>query len=97
MQLFKLWFSLLAVAVSVLATQPPTELQIETTFMPEECPQKAAKGDTISVHYVSSMRPSIRCRSHLHLDRHLAQGRKQIRLEVCSFVRLEHVMVTWVL
>lgn len=53
MQLVKVWFSLLALAVCVFAAQPPTELQIETTFMPEECPQKAAKGDTISVHYVS--------------------------------------------
>ncbi|KAF8557625.1 hypothetical protein OG21DRAFT_1406737 [Imleria badia] len=55
MQLFKVWFSLLAVAVCVLAAQPPTELQIETTFMPEECPQKAAKDDTISVHYTGTL------------------------------------------
>lgn len=56
MQLSKVWFSLLAVAVCVFAAEPPTELQIETTFMPEECSEKAAKGDTISVHYVSPRR-----------------------------------------
>ena len=65
MQLLKVWFSLLAVAVCVFAAQPPTELQIETTFMPEECREKAANGDTIAVHYVSySLRPSIYCCSH---------------------------------
>ncbi|KAI9571134.1 hypothetical protein HD554DRAFT_2203624 [Boletus coccyginus] len=42
-------------AVCVFAAQPPTELQIETTFMPEECLQKAAKGDTISVHYTGTL------------------------------------------
>ncbi|KAG9316735.1 hypothetical protein JVU11DRAFT_2795 [Chiua virens] len=55
MQLLKVWFSLLAIAACVLAAQPPTELQIETTFMPEECPNKVAKGDTISVHYTGTL------------------------------------------
>lgn len=64
MQLFKVWFSLLTLAVCALAAQAPTELQIETTFMPEECLEKAAKGDTISVHYVSLERPFYYC-SHL--------------------------------
>jgi len=45
----------------VFAAQPPTELEIETTFMPEECPQKAVKGDTISVHYVSPRRSMYYC------------------------------------
>lgn len=67
MQLFKVWFSLLAVAVCVFAAQPPTELQIETTYMPDECPEKAAKGDTISVHYVSLL---FRCCSHRGLMVH---------------------------
>ena len=61
MQLFRVWFSLLAVAVCVFAAQPPTELQIETTFMPEACPDKAVKGDTIAVHYVSPRRSMYRC------------------------------------
>lgn len=73
MQLFKVWFSLLALAVCVFAAQPPTELQIETTFMPEECPQKAVKGDTISVHYVSP-RHSHRCCSCLIKDPTLQTG-----------------------
>ncbi len=34
----------------------PTELQIETTFMPEACSSKAQAGDRIQVHYVSSLR-----------------------------------------
>ncbi|KAN0091273.1 hypothetical protein V8E55_004839 [Tylopilus felleus] len=55
MQLFKVWFSLLTLAVCALAAQAPTELQIETTFMPEECLEKAAKGDTISVHYTGTL------------------------------------------
>ncbi|KAG6375486.1 hypothetical protein JVT61DRAFT_3045 [Boletus reticuloceps] len=55
MQLFKVLFSLLTVAVYVFAAQPPTELQIDTTFMPDECPEKAAKGDTISVHYTGTL------------------------------------------
>ncbi|KAG8214051.1 hypothetical protein J3R82DRAFT_10808 [Butyriboletus roseoflavus] len=55
MQFLKVWFSLLVAAACVFAAQPPTELQIETTFMPEECPEKAAKGDTISVHYTGTL------------------------------------------
>jgi len=55
MQSFKVWFSLLAVAVCVFAAQPPAELQIETTFMPEECQEKAVKGDTIAVHYTGTL------------------------------------------
>jgi FK506-binding protein 2 len=54
MQLLKVWFSLLSAAVCILAAQHPTELLIETTFMPDACSEKAHKGDTVSVHYVSS-------------------------------------------
>lgn len=36
----------------------PTELQIETTFMPESCPNKAQSGDRIQVHYVSTLKGS---------------------------------------
>jgi hypothetical protein len=60
MQLAKVWFSLLALAACALAVEPPTELQIETTFMPENCPVKAGKGDTVSVHYVSKCLDSTR-------------------------------------
>ncbi|KAF8843032.1 hypothetical protein BDN67DRAFT_964917 [Paxillus ammoniavirescens] len=55
MQLAKVWFSLLALAACALAVEPPTELQIETTFMPEDCPVKAGKGDTVSVHYTGTL------------------------------------------
>ena len=44
--------SLLFVAMAVVAQEPPTELQIETTYLPDDCTQKAAKGDSIEVHYV---------------------------------------------
>ena len=51
------WLSCILVAVAVVAAEdakePPTELQIETTFKPDECPNQAKQGDHIKVHYVS--------------------------------------------
>lgn len=61
MQFVKFWFSLLALAACALAVEPPTELQIETTFMPEECPVKAQSGDQIKVHYVSTFESGYWC------------------------------------
>lgn len=57
---FLSWFSVLALALTVSAEErvPPTELEIETTFMPEECPLTAKSGDAIKVHYVSNARRS---------------------------------------
>lgn len=56
MKLFS-WLSCILVAVAAVAAEdakiPPTELQIETTFKPDECPHQAKKGDKIQVHYVS--------------------------------------------
>ncbi|KAJ7931363.1 hypothetical protein B0H13DRAFT_1957774 [Mycena leptocephala] len=49
------WLSSVLFAAVVLAADPPTELQIETTFLPEECPTKAAKGDSIKVHYTGTL------------------------------------------
>ncbi|KAJ7154164.1 hypothetical protein C8R46DRAFT_1118879 [Mycena filopes] len=49
------WLSSIVFAVVVLAADAPTELQIETTFMPEECPAKAAKGDFLEVHYTGTL------------------------------------------
>lgn len=46
------WFSYLVFAMAVLAADPPTELKIETTFLPEDCTSTAQKGDSLSVHYV---------------------------------------------
>lgn len=54
MQLFKYCLSALFLAACVLAAEPPKELKIETTYLPEDCPVKAAKGDKIKVHYVSA-------------------------------------------
>ncbi|KAJ7903709.1 hypothetical protein B0H14DRAFT_2666057 [Mycena olivaceomarginata] len=47
--------SLLVAAVAVLAAEPPKELQIETTYLPDDCPAKAAKGDQIKVHYTGTL------------------------------------------
>jgi len=51
MQFLK-WLPSLLFATAVVAKEPPTELQIETTYMPDDCTVKAAKGDSIQVHYV---------------------------------------------
>ncbi|KAF9557969.1 hypothetical protein CPC08DRAFT_692664 [Agrocybe pediades] len=37
------------------AKQAPTELQIETTFKPEDCTVFAQKGDSIEVHYTGTL------------------------------------------
>jgi FK506-binding protein 2 len=54
MLLFK-WFSVLALAAVAYAEgqERPTELIIDTTYMPPECPIKSDKGDSLSVHYVN--------------------------------------------
>ena len=47
---------LLALAAVALADEervPPTELEIETTYKPDDCPVTAKTGDAIKVHYVS--------------------------------------------
>ena len=55
MKVFK-WLTTLFAAGAVAAHDSgkaaPTELQIETTFMPEVCGPKAQQGDRIKVHYV---------------------------------------------
>lgn len=78
------WLSSVLFAAVVLAADPPTELQILTTFLPEECPTKAAKGDSIKVHYVTSS--SLRCHSATNpaIDRYPLLQRQQVRLQVCS-------------
>ncbi|KAJ6577229.1 hypothetical protein B0H19DRAFT_932406 [Mycena capillaripes] len=49
------WLSSILFAAVVLAADPPTELQIETTYLPDDCPAKAAKGDSIQVHYTGTL------------------------------------------
>ncbi|PPQ92978.1 hypothetical protein CVT25_000179 [Psilocybe cyanescens] len=61
MKLFA-WISaalLATVALAEEAKTPPTELQIETTYLPENCVTKAETGDRIKVHYVSSSKQSL--------------------------------------
>ena len=43
---------LFGVAAVVAAEESPTELKIDTTFMPEDCTEKATTNDKIKVHYV---------------------------------------------
>jgi len=54
MKVFGLLSCVFLAATAVLAEtrQAPEELEIETTFMPAECPNKAKTGDSIKVHYV---------------------------------------------
>jgi len=50
------WYLLLGVVVSVTADagrEHPTKLDIKTTYLPDDCPETAKKGDYIHVHYVS--------------------------------------------
>ncbi|KAJ7510083.1 hypothetical protein B0H11DRAFT_1957538 [Mycena galericulata] len=47
--------SLLLAAVAVIAADPPTKLEIDTTYLPEDCPAKAQKGDSIKVHYTGTL------------------------------------------
>jgi hypothetical protein len=57
MQIFKYSLSILLLAVSALAdakVEPPTELKIDVTHLPNDCPAKARTGDSIQVHYVSA-------------------------------------------
>jgi hypothetical protein len=44
--------SLVFFVVLALANEPPSELVIDTTYLPESCSVKANKGDSIKVHYV---------------------------------------------
>ena len=51
------WLSCILIAVTAVIAEntkePPTELQIETTFKPDSCPHQAKAEDYIHVHYVS--------------------------------------------
>ncbi|KAH7920709.1 hypothetical protein BV22DRAFT_1097699 [Leucogyrophana mollusca] len=55
MQVLKFWLSLLLLAVGALAVDPPTELKIETTYLPDNCAVKAKTGDSIKVHYTGTL------------------------------------------
>ncbi|ETW80669.1 hypothetical protein HETIRDRAFT_410019 [Heterobasidion irregulare TC 32-1] len=54
MQLFN-WLSALAFGLLVSAAEPPTELKIDTTYLPADCSTKAQKGDAIKVHYTGTL------------------------------------------
>ena len=44
--------SLLVFVATALAAEAPTELVIDTTYLPDNCHVKAKTGDSIRVHYV---------------------------------------------
>jgi hypothetical protein len=54
--LFFSWLACLFFLVLVAAKEAPTELVIDTTYLPDGCTAKAKKGDKIEVHYVSAWR-----------------------------------------
>ncbi|KAK7473137.1 Peptidyl-prolyl cis-trans isomerase fpr2 [Stygiomarasmius scandens] len=54
MQLFN-WLLCLLFAVTAYAAEPPTELQIDTTFKPESCSVTAKSGDLVKVHYTGTL------------------------------------------
>lgn len=47
--------SALILALAVTAQDTPTELKIDTTFLPEDCKVKSQNGDRLQVHYVRSL------------------------------------------
>jgi len=52
------WVPLLALAAVALADEervPPTELQIEVTYKPDDCLVTAKNGDSIKVHYTGTL------------------------------------------
>ncbi|KAL5507230.1 FPR2 [Sanghuangporus vaninii] len=50
------WLALLVFpALLVSAAEDPTELDIKTTFSPEECAQQAESGDFVKVHYTGTL------------------------------------------
>ncbi|KAI0085104.1 hypothetical protein BDY19DRAFT_968081 [Irpex rosettiformis] len=48
-------FSVLAFALVALAKEPPAELQIDTTYKPDDCTVTAKTGDSIKVHYTGTL------------------------------------------
>jgi len=58
MHIFKYCLSVLLLVVVALAdgvVEPPTELKIDVTHLPSDCPAKAQKGDSIKVHYTGTL------------------------------------------
>ncbi|TFK18298.1 hypothetical protein FA15DRAFT_628037 [Coprinopsis marcescibilis] len=49
------WLTALVLAGAVVAKEPPTELVIDTTFVPQDCTVKAKTGDNLEVHYTGTL------------------------------------------
>jgi hypothetical protein len=54
MHFYKFCLPVLALVSAAFAdaAEPPADLVINTTYLPESCPVKAQAGDQLSVHYV---------------------------------------------
>jgi FK506-binding protein 2 len=58
MYIFKYCLSVVLLAVVAFAdsaVHPPTELKIDVTHLPSDCPAKAQTGDKIQVHYTGTL------------------------------------------
>lgn len=49
-----LFAALFGLLVAAEAREPPRELEIQTGYLPPDCPTKSTNGDILKVHYVSS-------------------------------------------
>ncbi|OBZ71026.1 hypothetical protein A0H81_09152 [Grifola frondosa] len=47
--------SVLVFALIAAAAEAPTELKIDTTYLPAECPVKSQHGDALKVHYTGKL------------------------------------------
>ena len=52
MRLLSLSLALFLLLPAITAVEPPTELEIRSSYIPEDCKIKARSGDRLSVHYV---------------------------------------------
>jgi len=55
MQLLSLLYVVSFGLLTLASKEPPTELQIESAYIPGECSTKAASGDKIKVHYTGTL------------------------------------------
>ena len=65
---------------SEVAYEAPTELGIETTYMPQVCTSKAGTGDAIKVHYVRFIQLIRLDYCNISIDWKIAYNRGKIRL-----------------
>ncbi|KAI0730285.1 hypothetical protein C8Q72DRAFT_255433 [Fomitopsis betulina] len=47
--------ALFGLIVAAEAPEPPRELEIQTTYLPPDCPTKSTNGDVLKVHYTGKL------------------------------------------